>query len=144
MNYFGDKTSKALILTTEAHKLHLAFSAAAGATFNVTQPVKLDATGAIVPLGAADSAHLCIGNALHSTPNGATMSGEISVVMKGHMTIRAQSGAAIVPGPVKWASYDATNKVAVYVNATDAATTQGWALEAAGAAGSELTVVLSN
>lgn len=142
MNLFGNPTPKAQLLTAEAHKLHLAFAVAAAQTIHLLQPVKLNATGELVAAGAADGAHLIIGHSFHDKPEELTYADEMTVIMRGHITCRVQAGVGgLVPGPVKWASWDATNKVNVYVVAADAATTQGHCLDVA-AAGAEAEIVL--
>jgi hypothetical protein len=142
MNYFGEPTPLTTTLVVEAHKMNKAFVVAAGAVINEAQPVKLDADGNITPLLAADLPHLILGHSIHNSPKGDVFTGEITITCRGHLKIRAQSGGAIVPGPVKFASYDTVKKVNVYVQAADAATTQGHATIKASAAGQEIEVIL--
>ena len=129
---FGDATKPTLFLNSEAHKLHREFEVAAATTIYPSQPVKLNAAGEVVPLGAADENHLCIGHSLHKNP--ATYGERITVVMKGHLHVLAKAGAAAVDaGPVKWASFDPTAGANagyhVYAAAATNVTTQGHAIE---------------
>lgn len=142
MNLFGDKTPKAIVLHKEMYKLGLAFSVAAGQKVGLMQPVKLAADGTITPLLAADSAHLSIGMSLHAKPADLTYADEQTVAMRGYAVCRAQAGAGgVIPGPIKWASFDEATGLNVYVQATDAATTIGHALQPA-SAGGDMEVVL--
>lgn len=143
---FGDPTSPTTTLDCEVHKLHREFEVAAATTVYPLQPVKLNAAGEVVPLGAGDAAYLCIGHSIHKNP--ATYGERVTVLMKGHLHVLGKAGAAAVDaGPVKWASFDPTTGANagyhVYAAAADAATTQGWAIEAGGINGF-MEIVLAN
>lgn len=147
-------------LNMESHKLHLAFSVdPALATPGIIegQPVKLNAAGQITPLLAADDARLAIGISIMAfdvtqinSPTFRHM--ECTVAMRGYCVINAEVGAtAVVPGPVKYAGYNATTGFHKFVNASagTAGTTPpvfadgviGIAIEPGAATGDEIIVV---
>jgi hypothetical protein len=104
------------------------------------QPVVLVGSGEKVkPLAAGVGFLNAIGFSLHKG-----LAGElITVVMKGHAVIAAESGeASLIPGPVKVLGFDtATLRVKYGVTSTDT-DVAGWALDA-GNDGDDIRVVVS-
>jgi len=103
-------------------------------------PVELVSTEdhMIKPATAASLQTTCIGFAIadEEYPN------EVTVSMKARAIIMAECNADIVPGPVKWVSYNTSTGYNKVDDDTVAAATQfGWALEA-GAAGSVIQVAV--
>jgi|SRR5690606_4475541 len=138
MNTLGTTTTT--IIKSAINGLHLQFTVGATAV-NLGQPVKLDATGKIVPLGATDKKELCIGTCIHTAAVGALA----TVAMKGRVVVNALSSAALTPvKPVKYASFDSTTGKCKYATiGTDEETLAvGWPLTVADGADDEIEVVL--
>ncbi len=139
LNTLGSTTKSTFLKEVENHKLHQEFEVAAATTIYKGQPVKLDATGKIVPAGAAETEHTVIGYAIM---NGAA--GElVTVGMRGYGIVWVESVAAVVPGPVKYTGYNATTEY----NQVDSGTvTQanaiGWALDVAAGADELVRMVI--
>lgn len=137
----GDQTRTLFLKGPEAHKLHHEFTVATGSTIKKGQPVKLNTSGDIVPLGAADERHLMIGHSIHNGKAGEL----VTIVMVAHMIIIAQADAELNAGPVKYKGMSAVagdKDYSVYVAATTAVTTQGWALDKAEESGEMVRVAL--
>lgn len=129
-----------VILKHESHKLHHEFVVAASNSVKVGMPVKLNTAGAVVPLGAADEEHLCIGHALQD----ADATEYVTVVMKGYTIIFAETTGALDCGPVKYASFGAETVTTLpnYVAAATNVLTQGWCIDQAGGADVVVRIVL--
>lgn len=152
MNTFGNVTPKTIILTTEAHKLHRAFIVGTGAKIWKGQQVKLNAVGDVVPTVAGDGTKDCIGVSIHTRQDTdspfpyASEGAEVTVVMRGYITILQKANAALVPGPVKLANVDA-NGISRYINTVNTGSTpdlncDGWSLDVASAQNDDIRVVL--
>ena len=102
-------------------------------------PVEINpATGKIIPL-ANDGNLEYIGVSLHTSKGGEL----VTVALRGYAVIFAQASEVLSPGPVNWDSYDETKQENKY-NQTSVTTItfQGWALDAAAAAGDIIRVVV--
>lgn len=135
MNTLGTETKS--LWANEFRGLHREFAVAAAV--HVGQPVKLTDTGLITPLVAGDDESLCIGISIHDQATVTT--GLATVAMRARGVVEALAGAAVVCGPVKFASYDATTGKCKYI-ASAAALANGWAIEAGAADGSEIQVAI--
>lgn len=141
---FGDKSKTIFLNDAESHKLHLAFEA--DAAIKKGQPVKLTATGLIVPLAEDDSNTKAIGVSIQNGADG----DQVTVAMRGYTTVYAMSDAALTPGPVAYAGPNGTDgdymnyKTAVV--SADAALVfpamTGWSLDVADGANDLIRVVL--
>jgi len=142
---FGDKT-RTVIYKKEVHKLHEAFAVADGETIHEGELVKLNAAGELIPaiLGEPEINVIgyCITKALSSNEPVSVVS-ELAIAMRGYATILASAKEdGMVPGPVKYAAFDATNNRPFYSQDTvTAANMVGWAL-IAGDENDEIKVVL--
>lgn len=138
---FGSPTTS--IIKNEFNGLHLEFEV--GATnIKIGQPVKLDATGKVVPLAANDNQALMIGHSIHNGTGGQTPASKVTVAMKARAVVNALSNAALNPGPVKYASTDATTGKVKYatLGVSEEALTVGFALEVAAGANEEILVAV--
>lgn len=149
MNTYGNVTPKAIFLNIESHKLHETFTVGTGATIYPGQTVKFDATGSVVPAVAGDTTKDRIGISIHGRastdspfPYGSPGS-EVTVIMRGFVRVRAEAGAALVPGPVKLSGLNATTKIPQYIQSVGGDTSNdGWSISVATAIGQEIEVVL--
>lgn len=137
----GDQ-AKVVILKHESHKLHHEFTVKAASAVSIGMPVKLDVTGTIVPMGAADEEHLCIGYALFNAAAGEY----VTIVMRGYTILFAESLGALAAGPVKYASYaaGASAYYPEYVLAATNVLTAGWNLDQATAAGELIRICVKS
>lgn len=110
----GSITRVVFIEAPEPGKLHIEFEAAAA--LKKGQQVKLDSTGKIVALGAGEALFLCIGVLVQNVAS----TERATVACRGYCMVIARAAAAITPGPVKIAAYDATNDRPVYADADGA------------------------
>lgn len=154
---FGNITPPAIFLTVEAHKLHLTFTVATGASVYPGQNVKLTATGSITPCVAGDTGKDRIGVSTHKRITGdtdqpfpyLTAGEEATIIMRGYTTINAQANAALVPGPIKFAALNVTGSgntsvgTSRYIQSVGGdAECDGWSLDVATAQGDPIRVVL--
>lgn len=155
MRTFGENTRPTIFLTIESHKLHKEFTVPAATPVRYGQPVKLTATGEVVPLAAADNRNLCIGVSIHNSAQNPYGSSQVTVLMKGFSTILCKASAAVTAGLVALSGYSnevgpdepegktepwyGLNTVA-QATATDA-NIFGWAIESADADGTVEVVI---
>lgn len=139
--------TKTVFLHTENHKTTVQFPAGS-ATMYAGQPVKLDAaTGNILPMGAADLEHLCIGF-VYNPPK--AVGDLVTVWTRGYAIILVMNDAAIQAGPVKFKAYDTTTAIAgntgfnVFVAATDGTDTIGWCLDVQSTANNTVRVLMKD
>lgn len=99
MNTYGGRTNPTVVVNHESHKLHLEF--VAGAAIGRSQPVKLNSSGAVVPLAAGDNRNLCIGFSIHFGAVG----DNVTVVCKPFLTLLCQADGEVAPGPVQIVGY---------------------------------------
>lgn len=139
----GDIAKTIFLKGPESHKLHHQFAVASGVTVLEGQPVKLNATGEVQPLGGGGLNKLCIGFAVHSGTDGEL----VTVVMKAFAIIFASTSKALVTGPVQYEGVNATDGDYMdYEAAVDAdhEDVVGWALDAAAGADEIIRVALGN
>jgi len=131
---FGDKTLSK-VYKKEVHKLHNAFMVKSGEEVYKGQPVKLNTDGTISPLASGDAPYVCIGYVIDD-PKGfnapVSVADERTVAMKAFAVVNAKvKEDGQVPGPVKFDSFDATDKLTIVDDASvDATNVLGWALQA--------------
>lgn len=149
---FGGK-SKTTIFKSESHKLHEGFTVLAGQTLYQGQPVQLDgATGHVKAWTKNDGYYKCIGYVV--TPYRATEGQDVTVSVRGYMTILGISGSALAAGPVSYQSFNTADDIgglkgfSVYdeadqvSTADDQAEVSGWALDVAGAANAIVRILV--
>lgn len=141
LSNLGEKTKSAFLKEVENHKLHQEFEVAASNTVFKGQPVKLDATGKIVPAAAAEAEHNIIGVAIMDGAEGEL----VTVGMRGYAIIWAESVAALTPGPIKYTGYNGTTEYNQVDSGTvTQANAMGWALDVASAAAELVRVVIKD
>ena len=98
--------AKTVIFQHESHKLHIEFVVGATAVKR-GQPVKLDATGKIVPWAKADLNVNCIGYSVHDGAVGDFA----TVIMRAFLVVLAinATAGALAPGPVTYQGYNTVN-----------------------------------
>ena len=138
---FGEQTETIFLNDVEAHKLHIAFTVAVGATIKKGVPVKLNATGEITTvIGDGTDAHAIIGYSIQDA-----VAGDICTIgVRGYAVVYARAKTAIVPGPVFYALQDSVEpEYSMYEDtAVTAANMNGWSLDAATALHDEIRVLL--
>ena len=141
MNTLGDVTKSIFLNEVEAHKLHLEFEVESTKTVKVGQLVELvPATEKIQPL-TGDANLAAIGISIHDSAAGEMA----TVAMKGMAVIKGLSAGALNAGPVKWDSYDGTEKMNVFNQTTvTSVNTYGWSLTKTTGAGEEILVVVKH
>lgn len=140
MNTLGTTTKSLFLKGVENHKLHHEFMVATGATIKAGQMVKLNSTGEIVALAAGDNQDLFIGVAIHDAAEETLC----TVATRGYTIIRAESGAALNPGPVQAGTFDTVNSVNEFVTSTGHDKSIGWALDVAAGANEEIRVLIKD
>ncbi len=101
----------------------------AGADIKIGAPIKMAADGKAIPFAAGDDVNLLIGTSIHER-----VAGEFVTVATRFRAIQfCISDAAVVPGPVEFGGYNATEKYQIYATSTGAAKTIGYSLDAAAA-----------
>lgn len=127
------------LLKHESHKLHHEFTVEDAEAVRIGMPVKLTVDGKVLPLGAADEEHLCIGYALQD----AEETEYVTIVMKGYSIIFAETLAALDCGPVKFASFGAQPlDLPEYVAAATNVLTQGWCIDQAAGINETVRIVV--
>jgi hypothetical protein len=135
---FGTPT-KTKILKIESHKLMVEFEAAAA--IKAGQEVKLTAVGKVTPMIADDEQQLSIGIALFD----AAVDEPVTIATRGFALINAESADALIPGPVRYAGYNATTDLSQYTDGTvTGAVATAWALDVADGANDPIRVLLKN
>lgn len=137
-NTLGSETTTIFLKGVENHKLHHEFEA--GAALKAGQMVKLNATGQIVALAAGDNQDLFVGVLIHDTDSGDLG----TVATRGYTILRAESSAALTPGPVQAGTFDGTNLVNEFATSTGHDKSIGWALDVALAANEEIRVLIKD
>lgn len=136
----GNKTKNNGFLKVESHKLMNSFEA--GAAIKKAQPVKLNATGQVVPAAAEEALINIIGYAVFD----AAEDEQATVVMRASSIAFVQATVAITPDQlVTYNGYDTTTEYNRVKLANAAATNQiGWVLEPAANAGDIVLAALFN
>jgi hypothetical protein len=139
LNNLGTTTESAFLKEIQSHKLHQEFAVATGETVYKGMPVKLNATGEIVPAGAAEPQMNIIG---YCVMDGAEET-LVTVGMRGFGIVWATSSAAMTPGPVKYVGFDTVTGRNQHTSAAVTEDIQsGWALDVAAGAGEKVRVVI--
>ena len=139
----GTNTESIFLKEVNSHSLFEEFAVATGNAVKKGAPVKLDATGGLIPAAANDRLAVVIGYSLHD----AGAEEYATVAMKAKGIVFARSAGALATGPVKFAGMNATetdyaNYVAITGNASEDGLLSGWALEVAAGADEEITVAI--
>jgi len=138
---FGGKSKTIFLNEAESHKLHLAFSVAAGQTVKRGQPMKMAADGTITPLvGDGTDAHKIVGYSIHNGVAG----DEVTLACKGFAVVFATAETALTPGPVWYSGQDSVDAdYSMYDDtAATAANMNGIAIDAATALHDVIRVIL--
>lgn len=136
----GNPTVNKGFLKSESHKLHQAFTVAAATTIYKAQPVKLNATGEVVPAAADEAKEVVIGFAVF----GAEATEEVTVVMKSASIAYYTAADAFDPtNLITYSGFDVpTEYNQVKTALATAANSLGWALDVAAAPGDVVRVAL--
>jgi len=138
----GDTTKTLFLNGPEAHKLHLEFEVAAGATIAKGQLVTLDATGKVTPAVAGDLEYNILGVSMH---DGVGDDGDlVTIATRGYSVIYAEAGAALDAGAVEGDNGPGTEYPQVVIPAADYASVVGWSLDVAVDIGDVVRVLLKD
>jgi len=136
----GGQTKTIFLNEAESHKLHLAFTVAAGQTVKRGQPVILNADGDILPPGTLDGTlnPQIIGYSVHNAAAGE----EATIAMRGYCVVFAVAAAAQNAGLVSYNGLGTDTDYTKYAAEATAAESNGWSLDKATAAQEMIRVVL--
>lgn len=131
MNILGNQTRSVFLKEAQSHKLHQEFTVATGNSVKHGQPVKLNASGDIVPAGASEAQQNIIGFSVHTAQAGE----EATIAMKGYGIVYARANAdSQVAGPVAYKGMSAVSGEEAFAKYGAAAGTgadlAGWAIDA--------------
>lgn len=141
LTVLGENPKTIFLKGIENHKLHHEFAVETGNSVKKGQPVKLTATGTVVPAAADEPVENIIGHSIH---NGAADE-LITVGMKAMGIVWASPNAAVDAGPVKYAGLNSTDSdynAYAAVGAGAATLLYGWALDQATAADDLIRVAI--
>lgn len=135
----GQQTKTIFLNEAESHKLHLAFTVAAGQTVKKGQPVKLNNAGEILtPALDGSENHLIIGYSIMNTAAGE----ECTIAMRAYAVVFAVSAASQNAGPVSFNGFGTDTDYTKYGAESTPAEVGGWALDSATAAQQLIRVAL--
>ena len=138
-NNLGTEGKSVFLKEIENHKLHQEFEVNVGQSIKRGQPVVLAGSAELVnPAGTAEANINIIGYAVHNGEAGEL----VTVGMRAYAIIWAEAKSAMVPGPVKYDSYNGTTEKNVSEDGAVAADHTGWVLDDAAAPGDEVRVAL--
>jgi hypothetical protein len=138
-NITGSVTKSLFLNEVESHKLHLEFEASE--TIQAGSLVELDVDGRVSVATVATTGLTAIGIALQTR----TVGQMVTIGCKGFAVIWAESNtAALVAGPVKWVTHNATTGYHEFDDDTVTVANQyGWSLDA-GDDGDVIRVLVKN